>query len=382
MSHDDPAVALLHVRGDGHGLSRYGDRLAEFLDDDGGIGVHVVAADRRVLSPLRELAQLLRADVVHVQWSPLYWGDSWTAVVRAAVLAVVGVARPLVVTMHDVHHEPARAAGDQAVPPPAPPAPPAASRGARLRRRWRAATSARNVAQVLITRAARAVVVFSPEEAAQVSRRHARRVRVVPHFIEPYVEPPARDPAARQLVVFGWIHPRKGQLLAVEALPLLPGWSLTLCGAAEPRHQDYLGRVVARAAELGVADRLTLSGFVSDEEMAEVFARSRLALCPYQRIAASGSISSLVSRGLPVVAHSTTYTRRLAEAAPSGIGLFSPWTADALAAGVLRAAATDIGTQQGELRDLALADGPAVTRDRHEELYRELLTVPARRWRR
>lgn len=375
MSRDDLDVALLHVRGDGHGLSRYGDRLAEFLHAGRENGVRVVEADRRALSPLRELPQLVRADVVHVQWSPLYWGDTWSAVVRAAVLAVVGAVRPLVVTMHDVHHEPARVNVDRGV---APPPPSGSSRWARIRRRWKATTSARNLAQALITRGAREVVVFSPEEAAQMTRRHARRVRVVPHFIEQYVEPPARDPAGKHLVVFGWIHPRKGQLLAVEALPLLPGWSLTLCGAAEPRHQDYLGRVLARAEELGVGDRLTVTGFVSDEEMAEVFAQSRLALCPYQRIAASGSISSLVSRGLPVVAHSTAYTRRLAQAAPSGVMLFSPWTAEALAAGVLQSAETDVDAQRDELSGLALADGPAVTRDRHEQVYRDVLAGSAR----
>jgi glycosyltransferase involved in cell wall biosynthesis len=357
-------------RADGeHGVSRYGDSIAAFMSASPGLHVTRTPAGKGLWSFLAGITQCLRSDVVHAQWSPIYWGTGWSAVVRALILALMALRRPVVVTMHDVHHEaalPVTLAPDPTIAPTSSQASTLeSSRPARRR-------DPRVIARAIVTRRATEVLVFTPEERLQVARKGARSVAVIPHFVPGYAPRRAR-PNDHHLVVFGFIHPRKGQLLAVEALPLLPGYVLTLCGMAEARHEGYLEEIWRRARTLGVADRLDVTGFVDDAAVDALLADTRVALCPYQRIAASGSIATLLSRGVPVVAHSTAYTRRLHATAPQGVSLFEPWSAIALAEGVRRSMAVDLDGQREELRRLAEAHGPDVTSDRHKDVYRRLL---------
>ena len=362
-------VQLVHVPDEDHGISWYGDRLAAFLSTSDRVAVLPARAGRGALSVFTEVWCWLKADVVHVQWSSAYWGETWSAVLRAATLAVVARFRPVVLTMHDVHHEPAEpstgepATSSMTLSMVSAPARPRARR-----------TQPRVLAQAIATRATTEVLVFSPEEQVKVAAKHARATTVLPLFVEEY-EAPIERPDEDRLVVFGYIHPRKGQLLAVEALPLLPGARLTLCGAATPAHAAYLEQIHIRAAQLGVSDRLDVTGFVEEDELTRVLARTRVAVCPYKRIAASGSISSLVSRGVPIVAHSTAFTRRLHDRAPRGVTLFSPWVAEELAAAVRGAIDDDLEDQRAQLQSLADAFSPAATRSRHESVYLRLAGV-------
>jgi glycosyltransferase involved in cell wall biosynthesis len=95
---------------------------------------------------------------------------------------------------------------------------------------------------------------------------------VVPLGIDP-TDFPARRHAARpwnwELLVVGRIEPRKGFDVAVEALAELPDAKLRIVGAGDDRHRDDL---LALANELGVADRVTMSGGVDRGELAAVYA--------------------------------------------------------------------------------------------------------------
>lgn len=95
---------------------------------------------------------------------------------------------------------------------------------------------------------------------------------VVPLGIDPADFPPRR-PAVRpwsgELLVVGRIEPRKGFDVAVEALAELPEAKLRIVGAGDDRHRDDL---LALATELGVAERITMSGGVGRSELADVYA--------------------------------------------------------------------------------------------------------------
>jgi glycosyltransferase involved in cell wall biosynthesis len=84
---------------------------------------------------------------------------------------------------------------------------------------------------------------------------------------------PARRTAARpwnwELLVVGRIEPRKGFDVAVESLAALPEATLRIVGAGDDRHRDDL---LSLANEIGVADRITMSGGVDRADLASMYA--------------------------------------------------------------------------------------------------------------
>jgi teichuronic acid biosynthesis glycosyltransferase TuaC len=77
------------------------------------------------------------------------------------------------------------------------------------------------------------------------------------------------------LVSVGALIPRKGQALVIDALPQLPGARLALIGAGEDR--DMLA---ARAAELGVSDRVHLLGSLPHADIARHLQAADIAVLP------------------------------------------------------------------------------------------------------
>lgn len=94
------------------------------------------------------------------------------------------------------------------------------------------------------------------------------------------------DSGDLRLLQVGRITPRKGQLLAVEALA---GTGMALRVAGPVSHRGYARRVRRRAGELGVAVRWL--GAVSDEQLAEEYRRAHGLLFPSQQV--KGSVEGL-----------------------------------------------------------------------------------------
>ncbi len=86
-------------------------------------------------------------------------------------------------------------------------------------------------------------------------------------------------PSPPTLVVLGRLVPHKRVEIAIETLahllPEMPDVQLEILG-----HGYWAGELSRRAQELGVSDRVRLAGYVSEQEKADVLARSRLALLP------------------------------------------------------------------------------------------------------
>lgn len=69
--------------------------------------------------------------------------------------------------------------------------------------------------------------------------------------------PRAEHPWRNRLLYAGRVHPNKGVEYAVRALEQLPGYELTVAGAADPRYERKLAGI---AQELGVAARVSTLG--------------------------------------------------------------------------------------------------------------------------
>ena len=88
----------------------------------------------------------------------------------------------------------------------------------------------------------------------------------------------APDPRPGSILIFGRVAPGKGIDDAIRALARVPeAWRLRVAGSAEAGERE---RLEALARELGVDDRVSLSGPYEDEEIAPMLASARLVLFP------------------------------------------------------------------------------------------------------
>lgn len=197
----------------------------------------------------------------------------------------------------------------------------------------------------------RAVVIHGEHERPRLERLpRADRAQVIPHFIErrrPMVRDEARralgvDLDARIVGVLGWIHPRKHYELAVRLLAALePEFQLWLIGSPPERNHDYLLTLQELARKVGVAERMTVTGYVDEDELALRLAALDVGLCPYRDASASGSMSTLLSARRPIVANDFALAAELAELAPEAITLVSDTDMDAYRRAIVGAVAAD-----------------------------------------
>ncbi|MFC7618185.1 glycosyltransferase [Actinokineospora soli] len=122
-------------------------------------------------------------------------------------------------------------------------------------------------------------------------------VLVVPNVVSDFfdlVEQPAWSPV--KLVAVGNLVAGKRPLLAVETLALLPEATLTWVGDGPLRQA-----VADRAAELGVADRLTLVGAVAPQEVPKHLAEANLFFLPTEAETFLVAAAEALACGRPVV---------------------------------------------------------------------------------
>ena len=96
--------------------------------------------------------------------------------------------------------------------------------------------------------------------------------------------------------------------------------------------RDSVGRALQEyAAEVGVAQRVRFMGYVPDDELERVLAATDVALCPFERMSASGALATWLSAGRPIVASDLAPFRELEAMQPGALHLFQPYEASALA---------------------------------------------------
>jgi glycosyltransferase involved in cell wall biosynthesis len=136
----------------------------------------------------------------------------------------------------------------------------------------------------------------------------------------------APDDAPFALVV-GTVEARKNLLAVVELLPALPSLHVVAIGPFTP----YADRVRARAAELGVSDRIELRGYVSGTERDELYTRAALALIPSTYEGFGYALAEALCAGLPAIASTAASLPELAGPATT---LLAPDDTDAWIAAI------------------------------------------------
>jgi glycosyltransferase involved in cell wall biosynthesis len=309
-------VGYLHLGRAGSGVRRYGQIVAKAAARRKDMDViEADPGDRDAgLADLRRAARRLNAaDVVHIQWKSPDWGGPYRALPRLEVF-LAACRRPVIVTLHDVYPRES------------------------WRDRWGDPGA---IALRRLSLGAAWIVVHSDEEALRLKGMvPASKLDVVPHFVEdrPQLPDAAAAKAAlgldgcRVITLVGFMTKRKGHRLLLEALRDLPPDVMAIFVGAPIEGREVRGDELRDyATELGVADRVRFTGYIPDDQLERVMAATDIAVCPFRDMSASGSVSTWISTGRPIVSSDLPAFREYNALVPGSMHAFSPYTAEALA---------------------------------------------------
>lgn len=151
------------------------------------------------------------------------------------------------------------------------------------------------------------------------------KVAVLPHFIEERVLPDTPELAKSKLglsgvkvvTLLGFIVARKGYAEAIELLNYLPpDAKMIFAGRGEPA---YIQTLTSLAEANGVSDRVRITGYLSEAELNTYLAATDVAICPFQDVSASGSVSTWLSAQKPIVTFDLPLMRTYRQSFPDHV---------------------------------------------------------------
>ncbi len=129
------------------------------------------------------------------------------------------------------------------------------------------------------------------------------------------------------IAAVGALIARKGQMYLIDALPALPNTTLVLIGKGEDQ-----AALAARAAELGVSERLIFTGSVGPDKIAEWLGAADVMALPTASEGLANAWVEALASGTPVVTCDVGGAREIID--QSAAGLLVERTAEAFAAGI------------------------------------------------
>jgi glycosyltransferase involved in cell wall biosynthesis len=395
-------VGYLHIGRPQHGVARYGRLLAAeaLRRPELRVCEAEVVLDGSRPENHRRLARaaeaLSQADVVHIQYNAQLaksvWGPGWSQLENLWTF-IREIPSPLAVTLHDLR-------------------PPTGWVSIRnlartkiellMRRRLERLLRLRRVTAVpsfalrskvrlnlhyavtlgWLARRCRRLLVCSQEECGRLTGfLPSASVMVIPHFIEERALPLSREDAKRGLglqgiqvvTLLGYIHPRKGHTLLLNAMRELPGnVHVVMAGGAEPNHTDYLQGLRDAARASGVSNRLRITGYLTEAELELYLAATDIAVCPFTNVAASSSLSTWLSAGRRIIASELPQIAEYNGLERGAIETFTPYEPTALAAALLRMLETGAVDQLTAIA--RIRDRLHISRvlDAHLDVYQQL----------
>ncbi|HLJ56143.1 MAG TPA: glycosyltransferase [Chthonomonadaceae bacterium] len=198
-------------------------------------------------------------------------------------------------------------------------------------------------------RAIRALIVHTTADRERLAAIgvEPRLVRVIRHPVPPALPIPdeaaARDALAalfplakdrRVVTLFGFLSNKKGHRVALDAVTRLPpDTALVFAGGRHPDdHTDYVQSLQEQIDRLRLDDRVTITGYLTPEQIAQVMAVTSVAIAPYLQTSGSGSLANLIAYGRAIVASDIPPHREIAAAEPDLLALFPSGNSAALAA--------------------------------------------------
>jgi glycosyltransferase involved in cell wall biosynthesis len=311
-------IAMLTTVGERCGIASYSAALVASLRTlpETDVEVIPIAVGEQPASHYEAQAERLNAadvDVVHIQHEFSFWGFPTPRRSKFAELRRM-IRRPLVVTAHTP-------LSLSAIFP-----------TATERNPWRWLKKKRLVSNrtyresvEVSTFDANATIVHTEAAHTEFLRRGLQSERL---FVVPMGIPSALPAAAggarfrdrfglhhkRLLTLFGYVTPNKGYAMVAEVLKALPADVVFVVagGARRPVEEQYVQQVRQHARELGVEKRVIVTGYLPDEDVAEVMQATDIALVPHTQATNSYSVTLPVTYGKPTLASDLSCFREMA----------------------------------------------------------------------
>ena len=170
----------------------------------------------------------------------------------------------------------------------------------------------------------------------------AERIAVVPDgTVAPAATLPPRDPASRQVVYAGQLYRWKGIDTLLEAFARLPGANLTIVGGRGDAGDPDLAACRERVAELGIAERVDLAGYVPHASVRARIAEAAVAVVPLpdnlmaRYFTSPLKVFDYMAAGVPIVASDLPSIREVLTDGDNAL-LVPPDDPDALASAIRR----------------------------------------------
>jgi glycosyltransferase involved in cell wall biosynthesis len=302
-------------------------------------------------------ANLAAAEVVVMQWNRRGWGRHGRSLVRLLRFrrAYRGA---LVVTLHDIFERQG------------------------LRQRWLQpeAWSLRYLGRV-----ADRVVVHSEVEVERLGGLvPPERIAVVPHFVErrelalgPAEARQRLGLAGRRLVtLLGFVYGRKGHRYAVEAVPDLPDDVVMVYAGGPVAGRSFVyDLALSKARELGLGHRFRITGYLSEDDLETWIAATHLAILPFTDLSASGSLSSWIAAGKPMLVSDLPGFREYERRVPGALRFFAPTEPGPLAAAIRDVLEAPLPDPDPAVLRLAAELGMERTVDRYLAVARDALAA-------
>ena len=347
-------VGYLHIgvsQAQESGVTRYGRMMAAEALQRADLDVleHslVLGGDKSQNRQLiSKAAQFMsQADVIHLQYSKYIWGRGWD---QLSYLKRFNseCPRPFVVTLHDVYpklyppydfltafiqenyqHRQYSRFKSWAL-------------RSTVRSYWQNYLADHWTLRWLLSQAATILVCTEVEKQRLKHFAKGSRITVSPHFVErrDVVIHPLQARADLGLEGFkvitlqGFIYPGKGHPLIIEAMTELPqDVKVIFVGGPSPGSEGYLANLLELAESRGVRDRLHITGYLSAEQLEQYLMASDLAVCPFETLSASGSLSTWISLARPILCADLPQIAEYNQLEPGAIKIFRPYIASELA---------------------------------------------------
>jgi glycosyltransferase involved in cell wall biosynthesis len=355
-------LGFLHLGRSESGVRRYGQLIADEARTRPGLTLIEAEAGRVDESSeqlSRVTAELADSDVVLMQWNRRGWGKHGRSLPRLLRFrrAYKGA---LVVTMHDVFDR----------------------EGLRQRHLQPDVWSLR-----WLGRTADRVVVHSQIEVERLRGIiPVERIRVIPHFVEDRTLSLTPDEARARLglsdrrvvTLLGFVYGRKGHRYAVEAVPFMPDDAVMVYAGGPVAGRTFVyDLALQKAEELGLGDRFRITGYLDDEQWETWIAATHLAILPFTDLSASGSLSSWISAGKPMLASDLPGLREYGRRVPGALNFFGPAEPWPLGSAISELLAKPLPDPDPGVQRLARELSMKRTVDRYLAVAREALAASA-----
>jgi glycosyltransferase involved in cell wall biosynthesis len=414
-------LGYLHIGSPEHGICRYGHLLAFEAQRHPElsvveISVTLTANHQHNNASLINAARCLsEVDLVHLQYSIKnnkgLWGQGWSQLTHLKLFRE-HCQQPLVVTFHDVYDvspnpqdrrkyftyfisrisslQPRR----QASPPNHALSTARLSLGEVIKTvqqyRWRIQKEFLRIPDHLslhlLLNEVQQVYVASSEEAKRLSQAATTTTtQVIPHFVEQRSQTTNKLEAQKALsldgyqivTLLGFIHGRKGHQLMISAISKLPQHvKVIFAGGASPGQENFLQQLLSLATSEGVSDRLSVTGYLPEEDLELYLMATDLAICPFESFSASGSLSTWISVACPILAYALPQIAEYNQLFPDSIQTFQPYTPDALANAITSLLSIDLNDKSIAVNHLRAQLLLPEVFNRHLSCYRQLVMMP------